>query len=69
MSLKSKFISQNCHLLNRMKPGAQPETFQSRGGLVGFGYFYKHFVKNGRKKGSAGKILGVFSPRYLKTTF
>ena len=45
-------------------PGAQPEFFQGRGGLVGWGHFYKHFVKNSRKKGSAGTNLGVFSPRY-----
>ena len=24
----------------------------------------KHFVKNTRKRGSAGKYFGVFSPRY-----
>ena len=24
--------------------GVQPEIFQSRGGLVGLGHFYKHFV-------------------------
>ena len=27
-------------------------------------HFYKHFVKNTRKKGPAEKNLGVFSPRY-----
>ena len=44
--------------------GAQPEIFQGRWGLVGLGHFYKRFVKNTRKKGSAEKNLGVFSPRY-----
>ena len=44
--------------------GAQPEIFQGKGGLVGLGHFCKHFVKNTRKKGHAGKNLGVFSPRY-----
>ena len=46
-------------------PGAQPEIFQGRGGLVRLGHFYKHFIKNTRKKGPAGKSLGVFSPRYF----
>ena len=40
------------------------EILQGRGDLVGLGHFYKHFVKNTRKKGPAGKHLGVFSPRY-----
>ena len=44
--------------------GAQPDFFQGRGGFVGLGHFYKHFVKNTRKKGPAGKNLGAFSPRY-----
>ena len=44
--------------------GAQPG--QGRGGLVGLGCFYKHFVKNTRKKCLAEKNLGVFSPRYSK---
>ena len=41
--------------------GAQPWFFYGRGGLVGLGHFYKHFVKNTRKKGTAGKNLGVFT--------
>ena len=45
-------------------PGAQPEIFEGRGGLVGLGLFYKHFVKNTRKKDCAGKNLGVFSPKH-----
>ena len=44
--------------------GAQSEIFQGRGGLVGLGHFYKHFVKNTKKKDPAGQNLGVFSPRY-----
>ena len=44
--------------------GAQPG--QGRGGLVGLGCFYKHFVKNTWKKCLAEKNLGVFSPRYSK---
>ena len=47
-----------------MNTGAQPEIFQGRGGLVELGHFDKHFVKNTKKKGSAGKYLGVFSPIY-----
>ena len=31
---------------------------------MGLGYFYKHFLKNTRIKGPAGKDLGVYSPRY-----
>ena len=68
-SLKNKFISQNCHLLNRMKPGAQAEIFQSRGGLVGFGHFYKHFVKNTRKKAPQGKFWEFFLLDTLKLHF
>ena len=44
--------------------GIQPKVFQSRGGFVKLGHFDKHFVKNSRKKGSAGENFGVFSPRY-----
>ena len=44
--------------------GAQPEIFWDRGGLMELGHFDKHFVKNTRKKGPAGKNFGVFSPRY-----
>ena len=40
--------------------GAQPEISQGRGGLGILGHFYKHFVKNTRKKGRAGKNLGVW---------
>ena len=43
-------------------PGAQPEIFQGRGGLVRLGHFYKHFVKTTRKKDPAGKNLGDFFP-------
>ena len=39
---------------------AQPEIFQGREGLVTLRHFYKHFVKNTRKNGSAGEDLGVF---------
>ena len=39
---------------------AQPEIFQGREGLVRLRHFYKHFVKNTRKKCSAGEDLGVF---------
>ena len=31
--------------------GAQPEIFQGRGGLVGLGHSYKHFVEKTRQKG------------------
>ena len=44
--------------------GAQPENFQGRGGFVEIGHFDKHFVKNTRKKGLAGKNFRVFPPRY-----
>ena len=49
--------------------GAQPEIFQGRGGLVKLGHFDKHFVKNSRKKGPAGKISEFFLLDTLKTTF
>ena len=45
--------------------GAQREMFQGRGGLMGLRHYYKHFVKNNTKKGSAGKNVEVFSSRYL----
>ena len=34
--------------------GAQPESFQGRGGFVKLGYSDKHFVKNSSKKGPTG---------------
>ena len=49
--------------------GTQLETFQDRGAFVVLGNFCKHFVKNTRKKGPVANNLGVFSPRYPKTTF
>ena len=47
-----------------MLSGAQPETFQGRGGFVELGHFEKLFVKNTRKKDPAGKNVGAFSRRY-----
>ena len=49
--------------------GAQPERFQGRGGLVVIGNFYKHFVKNTRKKASQRKIWEFVLLDTLKTTF
>ena len=49
--------------------GAQPDIFQGRGGFVKLGHFDKHFVKNSRKKGPAGKISEFFLLDTLKTTF
>ena len=49
-----------------MAPGAQPEIFQGRGGFVKLGHFNKHFVKNTRKKGAAGKIFGVYQGLFSK---
>ena len=49
--------------------GAQPEIFQGRGGLVGLGHIYKHFVKNTRKKAAHGNIWWFFLLDTLKTTF
>ena len=48
--------------------GAEPEIFQSRGDFVELGDYDEHFVKNTRNKGPSGKNLGVFSPKYSKTT-
>ena len=45
--------------------GAQPEIFQDRGGFVKLGHFNKHFVKNSRKKGSAGKISEFFQKAFF----
>ena len=47
-----------------MKTGAQPEIFQGRGYFVKLGHFEKHFLKNVKKKGPAGKKFGFFLPRY-----
>ena len=52
------------HIFGYVYIGAQSKIFQGRGGLVGLGHFYKHFVKNTKKKDPAGQNLGVFSPRY-----
>ena len=46
--------------------GAQTEIFQGRGGLVGLGHFYKHFVKNTRQKAPHGKIGEFFLLDTLK---
>ena len=43
--------------------GPQPGIFHGRGGFVELGHFDKHFFKNARKIGPAGKNFGVFSPR------
>ena len=52
------------HIFGYVYIGVQSKIFQGRGGLVGLGHFYKHFVKNTKKKDPAGQNLGVFSPRY-----
>ena len=62
------FMSHNFDRTNHA-PGAQPEIFQGRGGFVKLRHFDKHFVKNSRKKGPAGKILEFFLTDTLKTTF
>ena len=43
---------------------AQPENFQCREGFLELGQLDKPFVRNTRRKGPAGKNVGVFSPRY-----
>ena len=35
--------------------------------VVELRHFDKYFVKNTRKRGAAGKLLGAFSPRYCQT--
>ena len=60
---RTKLCIVPCHSYH-IYTGAQPEIFQGRGVLVKLGHFYKHFVKNTRKKGPTGKNLGVFSSRY-----
>ena len=42
------------------------EDFSGRGMFRRIGHFDKHFVKMSRKKGTAGKNFGVFSPRYTQ---
>ena len=59
----SQFIFENTHQ-NIHTSEVQLEIFQGRGGFVKLGHFDKHFVKNSRKKGPAGKNFRVFSPRY-----
>ena len=49
--------------------GAQPELFQSSGGFLELVHLDKHFVKNTRKKISAGKIFELFLIDTLKATF
>ena len=44
--------------------GAQPETFQGRGGFVKLGHFDEHFIKKSRKKAQEVRILEFFSLRY-----
>ena len=57
-------VFQNLERGKYITSSAQPEMFKDRGGLVGLGHFYKYLVRNTRKKRSAGKNVGVFSPRY-----
>ena len=47
-------------------PGTQPDILGGRGGFVKLGHFDKHSIKNTIIKTPAGKIFGVFSPRYSK---
>ena len=49
--------------------GVQSEIFQGRVGFVELAHFSKHFVKNTRKKGPAGKNLELFLQNTVKTTF
>ena len=49
--------------------GAQPEIFLGRGGLMGSGHFYKHFVKSIRKKVPQGNIWEFFLLDTIETTF
>ena len=49
--------------------GAQSEILQGRGGLVGLGHLYKHFVKNTKRKAPTVKDMGFFPPRSIKITF
>ena len=51
-----------------LNTGMQPEIFQGREGFVKLGHFDKHFVKNSRQKGPAGKISEFFLLDTLKTT-
>ena len=47
-----------------LNAGAQPGIFQGKGErFVELGHLDKDFIRNTRKRGSAGKYLGVFSPR------
>ena len=53
----------------RKRTCAQTEMFQGRGGLVGLRHFYKHFVKNTRKKVLQGNSCEFFLIDTFKTTF
>ena len=54
--------------VNKFKMSHQRQTrnqiFQGRGGFGELEHFYKHSVKNLRRKGRAVENFGVFSPRY-----
>ena len=49
--------------------GAQPAIFQGRESFEELGHFDKNFVKNARKKGTAGKILECLLLDTVKTAF
>ena len=51
-------------IMNECRCAARYFSGQGEGGFAELGDFNKHFVKNTRKKGPAGKRFGVFSPRY-----
>ena len=46
--------------ISQFDSGAQPEIFQGKGGLVGLGHFYKHFVKKHKEKRPRSDKLGSF---------
>ena len=51
------------------RPRRATRNFQGREGFVEFGHLDKHFVKNTKKEGPAGKIWHIFLLDTLKTTF
>ena len=58
------FLPFAVNLFSSVASNVLPEIFQGNGRFVELRHFDKNFVKSRRKKGSAGKNVSVFSPRY-----
>ena len=59
---KIKFFAN--HSVDSLIAGAQYRNVSGQGSLMELRHFDNYFFKNTREKGSAGKKIGFFTPRY-----